>query len=218
MRPPSRSSEAAPAIVALLLAGGCAQTPISTDLVSSFRSPNFDALAIRRVVVVPFDCYVGDLKAVSTVTGAFAQKLQELGRFEVIYQPDMLKDIDEEAKLWQRGQINLAVLAKASEEYQADAFVFGTITRYHPYDPPVLGLKVGFAAAGNGQFIWQADGVFDAKTARVADAVKDYYKKRYERENYFYGWRVMLVTMERYAEFVCDAIVDSLRRGGQRAD
>ena len=199
------------AALAGLLLAGCAQTPyLCQDRVKHFQAPDLDARAIRRVVVVPFDHAGHDQQAVHTVTQAFAQKLQELARFEVIYQPDATAAVDEEAKLWEKGQINLAVLSKAAAAFQADAFVFGTITRYQPFDPPVLGLKVCMATASDGEVVWQADGVFDAKTAEVADAVKHYFKKRYKRDRHFYGWEMMLVSMPRYSEFVCEVVVASL--------
>ena len=196
------------ALVAALLVAGCVtQSEVPADIVNYYSSPELDISPLRRVVVVPFDYHTGDQKAVQTVSKAFVQKLQEQGRFEVVYQPEVLKDLDEEVKLWERGRVNLAVLAKVSEKYSADAFIFGTITQYRPYDPPVLGLKVYLATASKGEIAWQADAVFDSKKTEVADAVKRYYKRRYGEDSDFYGWKIMLLSIDRFAEFACDAMV-----------
>lgn len=200
----------APLAAALLMAGCATEPDVPASIVNYYSSPELDISPVRRVMVVPFDYHVGDQKAVQAVSKAFVQKLQEQGRFEVVYQPEVLKDLDEEVKLWERGQVNLAVLAKASEKYNADAFIFGIITQYRPYDPPVLGLKVYLATSSKGEIAWQADAVFDSKKAEVADAVKRYYKRHYGEDNDVYGWKIMLLSVDRYAEFACDAIVGKL--------
>jgi len=67
------------------------------------------------------------------------------------------------------------------------------------------------ASATQGEFLWQADAVFDARQSDVATAAERYYKRHYERGNYFYGWEIMLLSIDRYAEFVCDALVATLQ-------
>ena len=210
MMPHAKPTHALP-LMALGLLAGCVAPPLAEiGAVRHFKAPDFQAREIRRVVVVPFHHVARDQKAIETVTAAFAQKLQELGKFEVVYEPAVSTHVDEETALWIKGQVNMAVLASVRAKYQADAFCFGSITQYRAYEPPVLGLKVGFVAAGAGDVIWQADAVFDGKQKQVADAARSYYKRRYESGKYFMDSDVMLRSMKHFAEFASHEMLATL--------
>ena len=198
------------AVVCAIAAGCRAPSLVDTGMVRHSKAPDFHAAGIRRVVVAPFHHPEGNEKASDTATEAFVQKLQEAGRFEVVYERNVSAELAEEVKLWVRGQVNVATLASASTHYQADAFCFGAITQYRAYNPPVLGLKTCLVATGTGEVVWQADGVFDAKLEVVADAARGYYKRRYQGDNYFMDADVMLKSMKHFAEFVSDEMVATL--------
>ena len=150
---------------------GCA-TPESQRVATYVHADliNFPA---RRVVVVPFDGRECPAEARTIVTEALSLELQSALLCDIVPAPLADERLVAEAGLWQRGRVDPEALIEARKTYGADAFLFGTLTRYKPYDPPIIGLKVRMLSARTGEVLWASEAIFDARRAEVRRAAKE---------------------------------------------
>ncbi len=79
-----------------------------------------------------------------------------------------------------------------------------------PKTKPVLGIKIGMFSAMSGNIMWSSDAVFDSSEASVIKLVKSYYKEHYQRKQSLYDWKIILLSMKRYAQFVAHHMVNTL--------
>ena len=101
-------------------------------------------------------------------------------------------------------------MIEAKKRFKVDAIIFGTITHYMPYEPPVLGIKVGMFSTVTGNVIWTADTILDSSEASVVQLVRTYYRRNYQRKQSLYGWKIILVSMKRYAQFAAHQVITTL--------
>ena len=166
--------DAKTACVALLFAAilaGCA-TP-ETPRVATYVHADLVNFPVRRVVVVPFDGRECPVEARKTVTEALSLELQSALLCDVVPAPVADERLAAEAGLWKRGRVDPEALIEARKTYGADAFLFGTLTQYKPYDPPIVGLKVRMLSAKTGEVLWASEAVFDARRPEVRRAARE---------------------------------------------
>lgn len=198
-------------IVCLCITIGCSSAPPQRSSTLSYhKSGEFQKTLIRRVLILPFE-YDTDREAViDEVTDAFAVELRKTGSFEVIVPTGNKAATIPENKIWDKGTININSLIILRNKYDVDAIVFGNITHYRPYEPMLLGVKVGMVSTDSGEVIWGADGVFDSNENEVAELVKQYFESTHQKTA-LYGWKLILLSMRRYSQFVANQITKTLR-------
>jgi len=198
---------AAVCLVALL--AGCAVP--RKEHVATYISPTWEEGVPARIVVVPFDAPGCSRGARDLVTSALAMELQAALHADVITASSQDERLTAESALWRRGRVNIDALVAARKEYLADAFVFGTVTHYKEYDPPILGLKVSMISARAGQVLWAAEGLFDAQARSTRSQAEDYFRNSGLRRS-LYGPDLMFMSPRLFARFVASEVVRPLRR------
>lgn len=184
-----------------LLAAGCVVTPPPLRCVSTFALPQVTANPPARIVVVPFDAPACTDGAGSLVTEAVALAAQDTFHVDVLMARAGDERLAAESSLWQRARVDVSTLIDARKEYLADAFLFGAVTQYKPYDPPLLGLKLRLLSAHTGEVLWAADGVFDARDRHVRAMALNYFRCSGLSEK-LYGPELILVSPRQYSSFV----------------
>ncbi len=178
--------------------------------ISYHKSAEYDYHNVQRVLLVPFTIESGRDKVMDEVTDAFMIELQKKSTFEAV-KPQGFQDMMSQQKdVWSRGLIRPETIIEAKSRYNVDAIIIGTITQYQPYEPPVLGIKIAMFSAVSGNIMWSTDAIFDSSEASVIQLLKAYYKKVYQRKQSLYDWKIILLSMKRYARFVAHHMVDTL--------
>ncbi len=209
MRPTWKSLRYSSVCVAISLLAGCAAPRV--ERVATYVSPVWEEGAPSRIVVVPFDGPACPKRAGTLVTRALAMELQDALHADVITAPDENERLAAESALWRRGRVSIDALVAARKTFLADAFVFGTITHYKEYDPPVLGLKVSMLSARTGEVIWAAEALFDAHS-RPTRALAETYFENSGLSHTLYGSGLMFMSPRLFARFVATEMVRPLQR------
>ena len=189
----------------LLIFGGCYSTPTKSSSSLSFnKAPSFNTMHIRRVLLLPFE-YTTDREAViDEVTEAFVVELRKIGNFEVVVPAGGKTSLLSAQDVWVKGSINSDSVLTLRNKYDVDAIIFGNITHYRPYEPMILGVKAGMISTDTGEIVWSADGVFDSNENEVAELVKQYFENTHQKSS-LYGWKLILLSMRRYSQFVANS-------------
>ena len=180
------------------------------DTINYHKSEEYLNTRLHRVLLLPFTIESQRDKVVDEVTDAFYIELQKSGKFEIIVPQGFQDILALQNDIWNRGLIRSETIEEAKRRYKVDALIFGTITQYQPYEPPVLGIKIGMFSAISGNIMWSSDAIFDSSDASVVKLVKTYYKEHYKRKQSLYDWKIILLSMKRYAQFVAYHMVDTL--------
>ena len=180
------------------------------DSISYHKSEEYNNTSVQRVLLLPLTIESGRDKVVDDVTEAFFIELQRIAKFDIV-EPQEFQDIlSQQNDVWARGLIRAETVVEAKKRYKVDAIIFGTITQYQPYEPPVLGIKIGMFSARSGNIMWSADAIFDSSQASVIKLLKSYHKEQYQRKQSLYDWNLILLSMKRYAQFVAYHMVATL--------
>ena len=190
----------------MALAAGC-NTP--RQYVFTHVSSTLPSELPSRIVIVTFDGANCEEDAKALVTESIAHEMQVIMRSEIIIASPEDDRLAGEAALQRRGRIDLEALIEARKRYNADAFVFGAITQYKAYDPPVLGLYLRMLSADTGEAIWAAEAVFDAHDQTVRKMVEEYFKQSGLQDR-LAGPELMFMSPRHYSRFVATRILKPL--------
>jgi hypothetical protein len=180
------------------------------DTINYYKSEEYSNTKLHRVLLLPFTIESRRDKVVDEVTEAFHIELQKSAKFEIIVPQGFQDILSQQNDIWNRGLIRSETIIEAKRRYKVDAIMFGTITHYHPYEPPVLGIKIGMFSAITGNIMWSSDAIFDSSEASVVKLIKTFYKEHYKRKQSLYDWKIIKLSMKRYAQFVAHYMVNSL--------
>lgn len=162
-----------------------------------------------RIVVVPFSAPTGAEDASSTVTQAFALEIQRILHCDVVVAPEDDERLRAETAMWKRGRVDVDALVDARKRYLPDAFLFGEVTQYKPYDPPILGVHLRLLDARSGEVTWAAGGLFDGRDADVRWLGEKYYRNSGLSEG-LYGPEVIFMSTRLYSGFVAGQVLAPL--------
>ena len=195
-------------IVVLTLLAGCAAS--SQSRVATYASPALLTETPARIVVVPFDAGRCSRENAAVVSQAVSLAVQDTLQVDVVSASPRDERLTAESVLWRRGRVDVGALVEAQRDYMADAFLFGAITNYKPYEPPILGLKLRLLSARTGDVLWAAEGVFDARDRDVRETVIDYFKRSGLRGK-LVGSEFIFMSPTQYATFVAQEMLQPLR-------
>ncbi len=180
------------------------------DTINYHKSDEYINSRLQRVLLLPFTIESNRDKVVNEVTKAFFIELQKISKFSVVIPREFEDMLLQQKDIWTRGLIRSETIVEAKKRYNVDAIIFGTVTQYQPYEPPVLGIKIGMFSTNSGNLMWCADAIFDSREASVIKLLKNYYKDHYQRKQSLYDWEILLLSMKRYAQFVAYHILGTL--------
>lgn len=178
--------------------------------ISFYKSDEYNNASVHRVLLVPFAFETNREKVIKEVTEAFSIELQKSAKFDVVPPQGFPDELLQQNDLWIKGLVRAETVIEAKKRFKVDAIIFGTITHYKPYEPPILGIKVGMFSTVTGNVIWTADTILDSSEASVVRLVKDYYRANYQRKQSLYGWEIVLLSMKRYAQFAAHQVIATL--------
>jgi hypothetical protein len=178
--------------------------------ISFYKSDEYNNTSVHRVLLVPFTFETNRGKVINEVTEAFFVELQKSAKFDIVQPHGFPEELLHQNDLWNKGLVRAETVIEAKKRFKVDAIIFGTITHYKPYEPPILGMKVGMFSAVTGNVIWTADTILDSSDASVVRLAKDYYRTNYQRKQSLYGWKIILLSMTRYAQFAAYQVITTL--------
>ncbi len=178
--------------------------------ISFYKSDEYNNTGVHRVLLVPFTFETNREKVINEVTEAFSIELQKSAKFDIVLPRGFPEELLLQNDLWGKGLVRAETVIEAKKRFKVDAIIFGTITHYKPYEPPILGMKVGMFSTVTGNVIWTADTILDSSEATVVRLVKTYYRTNYQRKQSLYGWKIILLSMKRYAQFVAHQVIATL--------
>jgi hypothetical protein len=198
-------SRALPLLVLVLAA--CRTAPPGGPSVSPYRSEAMTA--VRRLLVLPFTPESEFPDQAEMVTARFVQYVR-CGSFTVVPLPEatFADALVEDVRL--RGAIRAEDLIRLEKEYRVDAVALGTVTRYDPYAPQVLGLSVQVLSTRTGAVLWSCQKVFDASSPQVADDALRWYDRDVEETGAEFGPEVVLLSPKAFARYACARLAESL--------
>jgi len=190
---------------AVLLLAGCA-TNVARHNVTVYHSDNPAESRLRRVVIVPLGADLCTPEESAKIAESLSLELQKAKGYDIVLAKPADRRLAVEGALWRRGRVDANALIEARERYRADAFLFGTITHYKAYDPPLLGIKIRLLSATSGDVLWSADGLFDAADNSVrADAMR--YFRRSGMKDSLYGPELILMSPRLFSKYVVHEMV-----------
>ena len=191
---------------------GCISLLVQREFksISFYKSDEYNNAGVHRVLLVPFTFETNREKVVNEVTEAFSIELQKSAKFDIVLPHGFPEELLLQNDLWNKGLVRAETVIEAKKRFKVDAIIFGTITHYKPYEPPILGMKVGMFSTVTGNIIWTADTILDSSEATVVRLVKTYYRTNYQRKQSLYGWKIILLSMKRYAQFAAHQVITTL--------
>jgi hypothetical protein len=185
------------------------QVPEPVTIAASFRAPTVDGHRVRRVVCLPFRGEAVHPEQADTIYAAFCDALHSRRAFEIVTtRRDVLTE--DEVERWSAaGEMSRETILAIAKRHQADGLLYGTITRYRPYEPMALGLRVSLVSAGAGDLVWEADGLFDTQDARVTQDLHNWYANRVSDRDRLDDWRSVLLSPARFTTYVCARVTET---------
>ena len=154
---------------------GCAHPPPvpGPPTFSSYRAPDFDYWAVRRVVLLPAETQTRYADEAERFRANLASELRATGLFEVVELPPYAFECPSTAVL--HGTFPEHLLVDLARRFQADALLFTNVTQYQPYAPPRIGAKVHLVSTKQAITLATVDGVWDARDESLACEARAFY-------------------------------------------
>ncbi|MAG56844.1 MAG: hypothetical protein CMJ83_11175 [Planctomycetes bacterium] len=204
-------------LIPLLLLPGCGLvehylgdgTPSPVRIAVAWRAPTIDGHRVRRVVVLPFRDDTVHPESADGAQHALIDALNRRQPFEVVaLDRSVFTARDEE--LWSTtGRVKKDTILRLSRRYHADGVLYGTVTRFRPYEPMTFGLRIALVSTGAGDLIWEANALYDAQDARVAQDVHHWYDTQQADSHQLESWRSVLMSPTRFIGYACARIVET---------
>ena len=203
-----RAARLVVACVLATLASGCITT---SNWVATYEAPTLGTALPRRILIVPFDGAPCDRRTREMIRDTVALEMQGMLRCDIVCAPHSDDRLAAESGMSLRGRVDIEALITAHKDYQADAFLFGTVTHYKPYDPPVIGLRLRLLSARTGDVIWASEALFDGNDRGVRTLARIYFK-RSGMAKVLYGPDLIFMSPRLFSRFVAFAIVEEFQR------
>lgn len=199
----------------LVLVIGCGRIPrgepprpVVLPEVRAYHADSLDRAGRLRALVLPFRH--ADRAASESVTQAFALELAKAQHVEVLPDDGPAAELGQQLGVWDGQCLDIHALTVLRRRLRVDAVVCGSILRYRPYSPPILGLRVQLVSTRTGGVLWGAEGTFDASNAGTQYLMEKFYELWMEDTPRSLGWRVLLHSPRQFNQFVVHQLVESI--------
>lgn len=162
------------------------------SLTNVYIHPDFSKIKIHDLGVVTFTNESGVKKDISPqVTQRFIEELNKRGYY-VIHRltPEEVNSLQRLADI--------------------DALLTGTIIVYRDYEPLKFGIKLTLKDLTTNQTLWSVQEVFDSSRRDVVESIKNYYRSLIDKRHPIIGYKIYLVSMDKFIEFCFNKIIDTL--------
>jgi hypothetical protein len=148
-------------------------------------------------------------QAIPEIQEALIEQMQCAGRFEVVpASPYGHVSCHDTVRV--NGRFDEAELLALADQYHADAILFGTITQYHPYSPPRVGLSLRLIIPADGALAASMDGIWDARDKSVADEARCYNALALKGGDSVLGCELTLESPALFRRYACRQAVEAL--------
>jgi len=199
-----------PAILALILVGGC-ESEQDAMANAYYLSPNKDLRRLGRVALVEMDDTSSSPEIAAAVTDALFLQTQKKQVFGVMV-------VRRDDPMWQSLQENLdslqalRQLVAVRETINCNGLLVGTVTRYQPYPHMIVGLRLKLLDLTDGQLLWGMEQVWDSADRSIQKRIKTYLKD--QRHSGQAGLREELVVVSplTFCKFVAYEVAGTFER------
>lgn len=186
-------------LLLLSLLAACASTRPGKmpKLANAVVSRDFESYPLRRVGLPPFSGRGLSTTQSLDLQRALHTELAQSTPFEIV-QLDASDLAELEASdPHRRGWYKPKTIIGLAQRYSLDGILFGVVTQERFFPPLLLSLQVDLVSAETGLVLWSGTVNLDASDPRVVDGLQLYYGNADDEE----GWRVALLSPERFARF-----------------
>lgn len=174
---------------------------------AAVRDPVLDQRPVQRVLLLPLVDECGHGPGSAVVSDAVHEEIAKTRRFKVV-RPDSA----DSARLAARGprnngRIPVTVLVDLGRRYGVDAVLFGALTRYRPYPPPLVGLDLVLLDVQTGSVLFAADDLVDASDRAAANSMDAFYREESARGETLFGPEIVRTSPVWFARFAARRIV-----------
>lgn len=196
-------------IFLLLMNSGCKIfRPITPEIGHFYLKQGDEFHQIARVVVFEFQNYTHDMDISMELTRAVTESLQKKHLFTIKtlgYSDPAWQKLDLE---WASSYSNEELLA-IRKQLKADAVLYGSITRYHPYPHLIVGLHLKMVDLRSGKLLWAIEQIWDSTDKLVERRMKGFYKE-YMRSSYGpMDWELLITSPRAFNKFVVYEIAET---------
>ncbi len=199
-------------LIVLTVAAGCAlfkAHPPPPPAVREYHARGFDWNGVARVLLLPLVNESPFPRAAEEVRSALAAEFQSLGRFEVVSSPcGPDGELVGPARLG--GRFDEAALLDLARAARAEVIVLGTLTQYHPYPPPRVGLSLQAISPFDAAAVASVDGLWDAAVKSTADLACAFYREGLRHSQTWASSELALDSPRLYQRFVAGQAVQIL--------
>ena len=208
-----RFSPGCSALAALGLLASCGTfQPPRPMPVNWYLAAPADVAPVRRVMLLPFRASHGVVAERERIRTAFLGELNKLQRFEVVPLPAGAAEQAGIYRAMERGRVSTNELVALAKRYRLDGVILGEITSYRAYLPPHLGLRVKLFSVHSGNWIWAAEGHYDANDARTIEDLEHFQQSFLAEEGSLHGMRINLLSPTKFCAYVSHRLVRTWRR------
>lgn len=194
---------------ALAVVAGCAapERPARPhDLASSWTNPRDERRPLRRVLVPPFEDRTGFPVEAERLRRTFVEALSRRGDYDLVAVDGAELRDEAPAAVFHAGAVSRKSLVAAARRYRADGVLFGVVRTLRPYEPLALGISIELVASDDGATTWSVDANYDASQREVEEDARNYHETRLATTKSLEGWRLILISPSRFAEYACARI------------
>lgn len=176
-----------------------------TPAFQQYFAMNIDWQSIRRVVLMPLANQTVYPVIMDDIAINLATELQRVGNYDLV----VANHVDPGARaqdVFASGQFNELEVLRVAREYQADAVLFASVTQYHPYPPPRVGLSLLMISPSEGIPIATLNGMWDAREINVATQAQAYFKQNLSWKRSLLGSERVIDSPDVFQRFVCHQI------------
>jgi len=197
----------------LLLGTGCAffkpPPPPPPPPFGAYHAAHFDLHAVSRILLLPLANespfpYVAD-----EMGTALAAELQRLGCFEVVVAP-RCPEFCAFQGVHTSGRFDEQAFLDLARTFKVDGILVGSVTQYHPYVPPRIGLSLQLICPGEGVVIASVDGLWDARQKELAEEARVYYRDTVCLFHAPSASELAITSPQLYQRFVAHEVVEAL--------
>ena len=196
-------------IFLLLMNSGCEILgPIIPETGHYYLNQEGEFQHIARVVVFEFQNYSNDMDISMKLTRAVTESLQKKHLFTI-------QAFERSDPAWQKldlepiSSYSMEELSGIRKQLRADAVLYGSITRYHPYPHLMVGLHLKMVDLRSGKLLWAIEQIWDSTDKLVERRMKKFYKE-YMRSSYGpMDWELLITSPRAFNKFVVYEIAET---------
>jgi len=196
-------------IFLLMMNSGCEIVrPITPETGYFYLNQGDEFHQIARVVVFEFQNYSNDMDISMKLTRAVTESLQKKHLFTI-------QAFESSDPAWQKldlepvSSYSMEKLLVIRKQLRADAVLYGSITRYHPYPHLMVGLHLKMVDLRSGKLLWAIEQIWDSTDKLVERRMKKFHKE-YMRSSYGpMDWELLITSPRAFNKFVVYEIAET---------